>query len=273
MQQELDILKSLYDILKSSECKASEDVAIVRGLHSIINEKWITIKPHGKSNSSYLRIKLYDGESAKDGVKRVARQNEIKRILQQKDVKPMTRRQACSAVINLHFGRKDGGLNNCQSCVIAFEARLRGYNIRSKLRTPSDEAMKELSKDITIAWIDRKTGKQPQQTVEGFENASECYDWLHNTVKKGCRYLLGYKPSNSRDGVGHIVNLDKDDNGNLRIYDAQTNKSILDNVRVFELLQQVQYKQSDDTYYPIKLLRIDNLDFDIDFVSSVIDKV
>lgn len=38
---------------------------------SIDNDKWITIKPHGKDAEDYKRLKLEDGESPKEGMKRV----------------------------------------------------------------------------------------------------------------------------------------------------------------------------------------------------------
>ena len=39
--------------------------------HEVVNDKWITIKPHGKDSDDYRRIKLEDGETPKEAIERV----------------------------------------------------------------------------------------------------------------------------------------------------------------------------------------------------------
>lgn len=39
--------------------------------HEVVNDKWITIKPHGKDSDDYRRIKLEDGETPKEAIERI----------------------------------------------------------------------------------------------------------------------------------------------------------------------------------------------------------
>lgn len=79
--QDTELLKGLIEILKN--VKTLDDVAdrrIFNGLKSIINEKWITIHPHGDAvdedgKKDYRRLKLEDGETPADAIKRVYKTN------------------------------------------------------------------------------------------------------------------------------------------------------------------------------------------------------
>ena len=39
--------------------------------YEVVNDKWITIKPHGKDSDDYRRIKLEDGETPKEAIERI----------------------------------------------------------------------------------------------------------------------------------------------------------------------------------------------------------
>lgn len=52
---------------------------------------------------------------------------------------------------------------NCQTCVVANEARRRGYNVRALPNNKKpDSPTYLLSRDTSLAYIDRETGKRPK---------------------------------------------------------------------------------------------------------------
>lgn len=76
MQKDLFIIKELYNIIENTKCETFSDAEIVKGLRKIINEKWITIHPHGNiedenGKKDYRRLKLEDGETPKEAIERV----------------------------------------------------------------------------------------------------------------------------------------------------------------------------------------------------------
>ena len=67
-------LKTIIENALNTEL-SEEDRKVINGLSEIFfvenDEKWITIKPHGKDAEDYKRLKLRDGETPKEGMKRV----------------------------------------------------------------------------------------------------------------------------------------------------------------------------------------------------------
>ena len=68
-------LDGLKEILANLTNPTPEDMRVINGLSEIFcvenDERWITIKPHGKDAEDYKRLKLRDGETPKEGMKRV----------------------------------------------------------------------------------------------------------------------------------------------------------------------------------------------------------
>lgn len=67
----IKILESLISVLKTLPVASDEDKIVLSGLKRIINERWITIHPHGEDSDDYRRLKLEDGESPKEAIDRV----------------------------------------------------------------------------------------------------------------------------------------------------------------------------------------------------------
>ena len=71
MMDDIKVLESLINVLKTHLVMSNEDKIVLSGLKRIINEKWITIHPHGDDSDDYRRLKLEDGETPKEAIDRV----------------------------------------------------------------------------------------------------------------------------------------------------------------------------------------------------------
>lgn len=138
---------------------------------------------------------------------------------------PMTREQANGNHVNPNYFKEPGYRVNCQSCVVAFEARLRGYDVQTKPNHKNPTA-EMLSRDTRLAWKDPVTGKKPDFITDvSVTTAKKCKAWMENTIQPGERYTFshGWK---GRKYTGHIISADKDENGELRLYDPQNGKTM-----------------------------------------------
>ena len=178
----------------------------------------------------------------------------------------MTFTEADSGNVNPNFEECDGFQCNCQSCVVVFEARLRGYDIEAKPFEMSSNAF-ELSENTSLAWLTPK-GEHPKYIMNFEANSVDAaYQFISDTVKSGERYTLegvwkgGF-------GCGHIISVFREETGNLVFYDPQVNMTYNEKSIKENFLNYMQKGNTEDT--AIKLLRVDNLDIDTDFVSSIV---
>lgn len=187
--------------------------------------------------------------------------------------KEMSFSEADSFKVNPKYGTGQGYDVNCQSCVVAFEARRRGYDVytKSNYRNPTAQ---RVARDTNLAWIDPKTGKNPQYIFDSSVVTPEAFlDFMKKTVEKDARYTLqfAWKGGNS----GHIVNLDLDDAGQLRIKDNQRGQGEINqwvgDKRVLEYIEKMRFTSAFSSYKYAgpQMLRIDNLRFDV----SIVDKL
>lgn len=192
---------------------------------------------------------------------------------------PMTFEEADTGKTNPKYGTEHGYSINCQSCVVVNEARRRGYNVRVLPNTNNPTA-KMLSRTTNRAWIDPATGKPPAY----IEDKSKTYTpktylaYLENIIEKGKRYTLEFGWA-GRGNSGHIVNLDRNDSGELRIKDNQRGKGErsewIGEADVLSYLKRLKYSR---TFYgtkvntPPQVLRIDNMQFDIDVVEKIMER-
>ena len=190
--------------------------------------------------------------------------------------KPMSFEEADTGKVNPKYGKDYGYSINCQSCVVGFEARQRGYNV-STLPNKNNPTAKMLSRFTNRAWIDPATGKNP----EYISDKSKTYtpktykSYLETIIEQGKRYTLefGWK---GRGNSGHIVNLDRTDGGELRIKDNQRGlnekSEWIGDKEILQYLSRLRYSR---TFYgtkvntPPEVLRIDNMYFD----KSVVDQI
>lgn len=198
---------------------------------------------------------------------------------------PMTFEQADSGHVNPNYnpGKDDDYSINCQTCVVAFEARQRGYDVEAR---PFDtEAAKELAYNTNLAWIDPSTNKNPNYIYNPNLRDPESYlDFVNETVKPGQRYTIEVTWKGQDTGK-HIVNIDRNPSGQLRIKDNQ----LLPGGKIYakdgtciykdefigdsEVLKFLNLTNFDNSYDVPKLLRIDNMKLNAKYVTQILKGV
>lgn len=189
---------------------------------------------------------------------------------------PMSFEEANSGHVNPNYGIDEGYSINCQSCVATFEARLRGYDVQV-LPNTSGSMLEKLSHQTNLVWVDPHTGSPPTYIYDSSLTTPEGYvEFIDNIVKQGSRYTIQFLWK-GRNGGGHIVNLDRNEYGELRIKDNQRGmgerSEWLGTAGILEYLSDVKFKYS---VFPgvrkpcvPQLLRIDNMKFNIDVASQI----
>lgn len=179
---------------------------------------------------------------------------------------PMSFEDADGRKPNPFFGRGRPYDDNCQSCVVAYEARRRGFDVMAMPRFRSDRA-DELAYDTSLAWIDPATGRKPSPrrlAVAG--TPKRLLDELEASVGRGERYHLGF----DWDGFssGHIVCIERDARGELLLYDPQSGDAVRGS-KLLEYLRDVNLSIGGGKSAP-DLLRVDNLELSKDYADGVL---
>ena len=178
---------------------------------------------------------------------------------------PMTHEQADQGNANPNYTKDRGYRVNCQTCVVAYEARLRGYDVEAKPKTGHNQTQNALSHNQKIAWMDPQTG----EIARGIENPpninrqTQVKKWLNDNMEEGGRYTFshGWKGTDGR--VGHIISAKKE-NGEIKLFDPQSGKDYEgDGVTVY--LSRVKATWSTRTYWGssgakgrLELIRVDD---------------
>lgn len=189
---------------------------------------------------------------------------------------PMDFWEADNHHVNPNYGTDEGYSINCQTCVVAFEARLRGYDVEATPRTKGS-ANEKLSHNTRLAWIDPTTGEHPSYIADSRANTPlRFYKFLDETIKDGERYTLQFTWKGHKTH-GHIVNIMRTDSGHLKIEDSQRGKYEKDSwfgkEAIVDYLKDVRFAHPsrNQWYYP-SLLRIDNMDFDEAMANQILKK-
>lgn len=142
---------------------------------------------------------------------------------------PMTFEQADSGNCNPFFGKKDvktgvnyiGYRTNCQTCVATYIARRQGYDVRA-LPNLDNREIAQLSQNTSLAYKD-KNGNHPEKMQKPYEDTPA--EWLSKEMKPGEIFSVEFDWSGRNSG--HIITAEKLSNGELRIYDPQTNYAVI----------------------------------------------
>lgn len=134
------------------------------------------------------------------------------------EAKPMTFFEADNGSGNVDFKRGTLTADNCQTCVLVHEARLRGLPVTAKPYTT--ELQNILGDDSGYGWLNPKTGKSPK--VEPFtgRTTEELFKQLDNRTQSVGRYHIGM---NFGDNSGHIITAERFKSGDIFFYDPQDN--------------------------------------------------
>lgn len=233
------------------------------------------------SNMKYADWKksFVDG-GAKDGLKEVTGNDIIDNPLFPAEIAGvkrgnlMTREDANGGRPNPNFSKGGGYRINCQSCVVSFEARLRGYNVQTLPNTKGSK-LAELARATNMAWIDPATGQFPAYIFDDAATTVKKFsDFLEKTVEAQKRYTLQFSWK-GRSRSGHIISMDRTEEGVLRFYDPQTGKTYIGQDAT-NYLKQLKYTMSvGGMKIPArpKILRIDDKQFNLDMVNHILEGV
>ncbi|MDO5014536.1 MAG: toxin glutamine deamidase domain-containing protein [Clostridia bacterium] len=162
---------------------------------------------------------------------------------------------------------------NCQTCVVAYEARRRGYDVEA-LGNFEGSLSEMLSRATNKAWIDPDTGTFPDYIKLGYDSTintpTKYYKYLKETLKDETRYTMEFVWK-GRGNSGHIVNIFKEGE-NIKIYDPQTGEIDED---VKEYLKSVRFKKTilGEKYTTApRLLEVENYEFNLEVVNNILKK-
>lgn len=143
---------------------------------------------------------------------------------------------------------------NCQSCVVAYEMRRRGFDVQAVGNT-ANSIPRVLSHHTELAWLDDNGNTPKSKEVTWVWDANKdtmvksMIANLETVTKEVGRYHIKWTWGNARSG--HIITCERLTNGVLRIYDPQNGKEITD----FS-----EYGKG-FLHNSLKVLRVDNLRF------------
>lgn len=168
---------------------------------------------------------------------------------------------------------KEGYRINCQTCVIAYEMRRRGYNVEALPRASGkDNWFQEqvaawgsgLDDDGSAkAWI-RPDGTHPIPKELNSKNRDEQYKWLSDNMEDGGRYTFCF--CWQRTGA-HIIHAFKE-NGVAKLYDPQNGQLVEDPEKVKTYLDGIAV---DKVWKPNpRLTRIDDCAPNMFYVNRVL---
>lgn len=108
--------------------------------------------------------------------------------------------------------------HNCQRCVIAFEMRVRGINVRAqKAKENDDEIWKLINGDTANAWIG-EDGKTPKTIDVRGKSVIETENNIEKATKSTGRYVFY---TVWKDGGAHVFNAIRGKSGALLLFDSQ----------------------------------------------------
>ena len=148
--------------------------------------------------------------------------------------------------ISSFFGLKTPYNTNCTLAVGVHELRMRGWNVTALPFNAENKLMKEMMAGQTNKlWIDPKTGRVPSPTVVSAKTIDKTIKRLDEQTASIGRYHISV---NWKGGGGHTFCIDRLPNGNLRIYDPQSNE-----LNINDWMNDFSLKKG------IKITRVDNL--------------
>jgi hypothetical protein len=187
---------------------------------------------------------------------------EIESILSLKRGVEMTFEDANELKGNINFSKGGGYRINCQSTVVTNEVRRRGFEVTAVQNTRQAGSIPYmLSRKTEMAWINPLTGATPIKEKAIARTVKLLSKALSEKVTEVGRYHIDFVWKGTRSG--HIICLEKLENGNFRFYDPQNGKLVAWD----DLSRQVSLKRG------INILRIDNLLVNNKIVQGIMTKL
>lgn len=167
---------------------------------------------------------------------RADNEEELEKALSTTKGKAMSHETANELRGNPNYVKGGGYRINCQSCVVAYELRRRGYDVEAQENTrKSGNIPYELSTCTEKAWLDESGNKPKKQRAggwyfEGYKQKNKTYKQMMSefatlTSTPG-RYHIDFGWKGSRSG--HIITMERFADGTMRVYDPQNGRVITD---------------------------------------------
>ena len=188
---------------------------------------------------------------------------QIEKDLGIKRGKPMTFTEANEMKGNPHYGENEGYRINCQTCVVAHELRLRGFDV-SALANTKGSALEKLAMATHTAWQGLNKEDIPifaKNTLDkrGYIRFPKI-NWkqVSDATSAPGRYHIAW--TWKRKHKGHIITIERLSDGKIRFYDPQTGE-----LDIFS-----RYKK--DIAGDICVYRVDTLAPNTEVVKNVLTK-
>ena len=141
--------------------------------------------------------------------------------------------------------------NNCQSCVVAYEARRRGLNVTALGYVNSNDSVSfKLSKDQRLAW------EKGTPTILNSNKEKITMKALNNATQQQGRYFVGW---DNTKADGHIIIAERMKDKSLVFYDPQIGEYINPNLVIASSIGM-----------DFSIMRVDNLTFNTKIVSQIL---
>jgi hypothetical protein len=244
-------------IMGKASCKEMLD-KLKKRIQDAIDE---ANKPKADANSI---IGKYD-------VSRADNEDEMEKSLGMHKAAAMNHDDANELKGNPNFTLGGGYHINCQSCVVAYEMRRRGYDVEANQNTKRKGNIPyELSYTTEKAWLD-DNGNVPKKKraggryVDGYKIKNKTFKVMmsefEDMTSTPGRYHINFGWKNRRSG--HIITMERFKDGTMRVYDPQCGMVITD----FKA-----YAKRISLVYGISILRVDNLRGNPHYVSGATKK-
>ena len=179
---------------------------------------------------------------------------------------PMDFKQADSGNCNPYFRTQDekgieriGYKTNCQTCVATYVARRQGYDVRA-LPNLNNVNVYQLSFNTALAYKD-KDGNLPKQNVIPYGKKDDRVNWLSEQIQPGEIHSVQFTWKGGSSG--HIICAEKDMQGNMFLYDPQTNIKYEDGKSMRKLLGRTR---------DLKEMNLTNCTINEEFCDSIMKK-
>lgn len=147
---------------------------------------------------------------------------------------------------------------NCQASVLAHEARRRGYDVQARGYDKDNAAMFALAAEPYMAYHEPGDTAAVAQKIKPAEapTFARFHKMCEETIRQGERYQMRFTDGST----GHVVCIDRNDAGELRIHDPQSGDTHVGK-KAREYLKRIKYRSKSygmDVYEDNYIYRVDD---------------
>ena len=215
-------------------------------------------------NKQYMADRAIAREKERHAAATANPTNDPEYIAGVKRGKPMSHEEADHGNANPWYYAGREYRTNCQSCIMAYEARLRGYDVEAQPRNNQNRAQTALMRDQKVGWRDPKTGQQTASVKNppNINRQTQVTKWLNDNIEEGARYAFahGWKGTDGR--VGHVISATKE-GGKIKFFDPQSGKNY-EGEAATKYIGRVRatWNNGYETKGRLELIRLDNKQLD-----------